>query len=314
MINLESRTFAKFYPQTSDNKTYLSRSHGIKTTGFRLMPNFFYDFGIVSPSAQDGQRRYELSFAKQAPKDETLPENYFRGLLGESLMRIVVMEFLRLQQKALGIKDFSMIKIDPRLPILRKSDNFFLEHQSRYNINLYYNDKPRGPIGEYDGVIEYVSSNKKGLLIMESKTGQEGIFSNPKHNEKGILDRYCNSLKELFPNYEIDLLFMGTPSIIMNPPYHKRRLQSNFSSLKDILFENDTGLIMLEFPINKKDFHQMSHRMASYHSLRSEDLPKTNTDNHYVENGRLMWFMKGKRITKILEKTDNQSWSEIYSI
>lgn len=314
-MDLESRTFAKFYPAILDDKSYLSRSHGVKSAGFRLMPNFYYDFGIYSPSAQNNERRYELSFIKHAPIEEALPENYFRGLLGESLMRIVTMEFLRQQQQSLGIKEFSMIKIDKEQPVLRKSKEFSLEHISRYTVNLYKHDQSTHLVGEYDGMIQYTTfTNKKGLLIMESKTGKEGIFKNPHYHQSGVLDRYCHSVNNLFPDHEIDFLFMGTTDIVFSRPHDKRKLRPNFSSLKSMLSEYNVGLIMFEFPLKQESFKVMGQNMANYHTLRNEDIPLDSSQNKFVQNGKFMWLIRDKNIVKILERKDTNVWQEIYSI
>ncbi len=313
-MDLESRTFSKFYPAKLDDSLYLSRSHGVTSAGFSLMPNFFYDFGIVSPSTQGGRRRYELSFARQAPSENMFPEDYFRGLLGESLMRIVIMEFLRQQKDALGINKFSMLKIDPQNTVVRRSGGFSLEHQSRYNINLSTTTPNSYIVGEYDGIIEYRTAHKKGLLVMESKTGIEGIFSNPDHHKEGILNRYCHSLQDLFPSYEIDFLFMGIPSVLFGKYTAVRKVKDNFLALNTILHENNTGLILFNFPIKKEDFKKMANQMSKYHKLRNEEFPTSCASTRYVENESFMWLIDGKRITKILESTGSNSWNEIYSI
>lgn len=314
-MDLESRIFSKFYPAEFEGKHYLSRSHAVKIAGFRPMPNFSYDFGIVSPSVPDGQRRYALSFIENAPTEGNLSENYFRGLLGESIMRIVVMEFLRQKKKELGIQQFNTIIINPEDRVLRRSENFSLEHQTRYTTHLYKNSgRKRLLIGEYDGIIEYHAGRKKGLLIMESKTGMEGKFANPLHHKESILERYCHSVQELFPEHEVDFLFMGTTSVLFAPPYRKRKLRKNFSELKELIANKGTGLLLFEFPLQKKDFKTMATRMAQQHTLRREEVPTISSNNHFVENGKYIWFIKEKRITKIFERTENNTWSEIYSI
>lgn len=311
-MNLENRLFSKYYPQKSSNKQVIPYSHGVKSTGFHLMPNFFYDMGIESPSTQGGQRHYELSFAKNI-SNEHLPENYFRGLLGESLMRIVVMEFLRRKQQKLGIKEFNIFKKNSQENTILKSEHYALSFCSRYNTQIF-NSGNNNPFGEYDGMIKYETSNKKGLLLMEAKTGQEGLFLNPIKNEAKITKKYCGPIKELFPNYDIDLLFMGTTGTILKSAHRNRRLKHNFSLLNDLLYENNTGLIMFEFPISRNELLKMGRKMAKYHPLRMEETPKLEPENHFVENGKYIWFMKGKRITRIFEKTKNNNWNELYSL
>lgn len=314
-MKLEDRTFSQYYPKLFNKQYCLPKTHGVKISNFRLMPNFFYDFGIYSPSAQGGQRRYELSFAKQAPKGESLPENYFRGLLGESIMRIVFMEFLRNKKQALGIKEFSMIKNNPSISLIKESKNYYLEYQSRYNANLYEINNVFGPVGEYDGLTEYTKINgKKGLVVMESKTGVEGVFANPEKNKYKLLERYAYSLKELYPEHEIDLLFMGNKDRLISPKSKNLVLNSRFSSLTNILEKEDVGTILFSFPINKQELNKMGTRMSNYHSLRQEEIPSMDSNNRFVENGKYIWFLKGKRISKIIEKNENNSWIEIFPI
>lgn len=309
-MDLEKRTLSKFYPVKKDKYDYLLNSHDVDVTNYRLMPNKFYDIGIKSPSTKNGERRYELSFARNA-KDSKLPTAYFQGLIGESLVRITIMELLRREKESLNLNNFSMIK-GLKNDLLTESDNYSLKYNSRYSIELFSNKDIDRVQGEYDGMISYTQGEKNGLIVLESKTGSAGMFNNPKKNQDFIRKKFSSSLKELFPGYDIDFLFMGVSQTTLNKPYINKVLKRKFSYLKDMFSEDNVGTIIFNFPISKRRIINMGLKMASFHQLGRSNMPEMNSEFKFVENENYIWFLKGKRISKILEKTSFNNWTEIY--
>jgi hypothetical protein len=163
-MNLENRLLKDYYPKrlNDDGTFYLTKTHNVKSLGFRNI-GFGYEFIIESPSVEKYfQRRYFLNSDYENTTTKEIGKNseFYNGLLGENIMRIVIIEFFRRLSKEIPQFNFNFIKSDfnpnHQSRIILENDLYILEGISRYNqvikSKLNYDNKS---IVEYDGLLEY---------------------------------------------------------------------------------------------------------------------------------------------------------------
>lgn len=213
-MDLENRLLKNYYPRSLNGQYYLTRNHGVKTLGFDIVKNN-YEYRIESPSVKlYNERRLLLNIKGNNNGNEPF-ENY-SGLIGESLMRIILKEFFRRLEEQYPSSEFTFIKSDLN-PLndnktILENDKYILEGVTRYNQRIIdKNCKKLRTVSEFDGLLQYEIGRKtKGIVVCESKIGDIGYLKNPENNLDEIYNKIINPIKSLFYDKEIDFLLMGT--------------------------------------------------------------------------------------------------------
>lgn len=337
------RVFTEFYPKRleKDNRFYKTKKHNILSKGFKHIGHLDFLYGIESPSVEDNKRFYNMSFGGDIINTSciTNQEDFFRGIIGEKIMRIVMIEFLRRMQQQLGIKRFNIVKgnYNPKNPITNIVKNFeySAETISRYNIAIKNNnmDDKRIPIiTEYDGLIKYVyetidKKEKNGLIVCESKTGSLDYLSATKSVEglNKIRNRIILPLKSLFPDYDIDYVLMGTKENIMNPKNSSKRIIANsirpsLSELYLFLKEHEIGFIPLLFPESRHIIKATANKIKNIKEALPEGdnslerIIEEGKNQTYIESNGHKYLINKNKIIEILRKTDDNTYTIIFSL
>lgn len=334
----QSRIFNDFYPQRLGSSFHLTRSHSVTSLGFRTLDDFVFQYAIESPSAKQGERRYSLPFTEYI-LDDSIPErvnNFFQGKIGESLMRIIMNEFLRRQSDRLGLSDFGFLKWNknPRSPNLVLAENgiYRAEHIDRYNVVVLdtTNITTRTIIAEYDGVLEYsyfgTYGIRKGLFVCEAKTGDLGYLG--LHNRKDqknknlVRKRIIEPLKVLFPEHQIDYVIMAHERnlfSIRKDTAKYRKLHKGLANLYHYLLGNDIGLLLFTFNETKTSIDARAREIVDLrHAVmkngkRIEEFAGAASDQVYLESDDDLILIKGRRIDAIYRKGSNGNLTMIYS-
>ena len=316
-MDLEGRVLKDFYPVFFEGDLRLKQGHGVKSLGFRNVGNAF-DFSIQSPSVKEfHERKYLLNYHKNGANssEKIIPEN-FSGLIGESIMRIVVKEFFRRISNEYYLKDMRFIKSnlnpfeDKR--VIVENDDYLLEGLSRYNQRVFCKtDMDAGCTTEYDGLFEYDAGFTKGLVICESKVGALGYLKASDKNKKKIYRRIVRPIQSLFPDRQVDYLLMGSRDEILQKKKMKP-LKKGLASLYFYLKEHNIGLIPFLLPESRKKIDQVATSILYLNKLGDLDEGKIPPDNKYLVSGDVIRIIKGKRIDMILKKSGDYNYTVIY--
>jgi hypothetical protein len=323
--------FHNYHPRDYRGKYYITHSLGVRSLGFiRIKDTLVYEYIVESPSSQDGKRWYVFPFTNDSMTEENTERQstYFKGLIGESIMRITFMEFLRRNQNELGIKEFHFTKrehdpriVRPETPVLAGNDDYQARFRSRYNIEMIALDHRLRAVAEYDGLLFYkYARDKKGLVICESKTGTlehlQGMAS--EQGRRKAAQRYIGPICSLFPDYQKDLLLMARPDNIFDLREH-RRINQNMVHLYDYLMKNGIGLILSDFNRPMAEIDRTSEEIVSVRKgffkdgiPIVEEAPKY-PDQVYIIADDVLRLIKGRRVEMILERTSDKGWRTIFT-
>jgi hypothetical protein len=307
------RPLYRYYPRELEGKLYVPRDHGIRSEGFKPIKNGKYMYSIHSKFVEDGNRRYFLEFSDVDNLDsERLVPSFFKGLIGESLMRIVVMEFMRTQSKNLSFNNFYFIKQKNGSTVFLKNDTYSLEFFDKYNIRFILNSNKT--ISEFDGLMEYRVGREKGVILCESKTGRLGMYDNPELNEKEIFRKIILPLNVFYPSHHRDFLFMTHE---VNIVQKDRQLKGNLVTLKHLLDENNVGFIPFSFPDSKETISNIGKNMASLNKRLRKDQKTLDRKINYPEHeaivkGNAIYIIKKGRVEMILEKIGDRNYTTLF--
>jgi hypothetical protein len=320
LLPLEDRPFHSYYPKQMDGKWYMSRSLGLHSLGFSSLSNFRYSYSIESPSSLEGKRQYLLtsSLTIMESSYDSLPESFFRGLIGEQVTRILMMEFLRRNSSSLGIYDYNFLKQNNNpnstSSIIAESATNMAIHLSRYNISIVPKHNEDEPCCEFDGLIEYSftprphDKQNKGLIVCESKTGDLEHYGRAKSSEgKARLEKkIIHPLLELFPNHAIDFMLMANKQNIFYP-VNQRSLNANTYPLNELFKKYNIGFIPFYFIDPKSDFESIARDMASLQKsvgkdkVKLKEMIQRETENRWFDQNGFTYLIKGQRIERIID-------------
>jgi hypothetical protein len=315
------RTFHDYYPREFEGNFYMQRTLGVESYGLRRIPGtMIYEYIIASPSAQAGERRYVLPFTKKPIIDEGLEDaiaHRYEGRIGESIMRITIVEFLRRHQQELGITSFDFAKGNflpgTRNMVFAQNDAFAMEHVSRYNMTVFREEGQleRRPIAEYDGVLVYETKNKKGVLVCESKIGALFGLRGAAHDHcrQKIQERIIDPLQYLFPEHELDFLVMARRNKLVRGEHIIRQ---PLLDLRAYLSQAGIGLMLMPFNIPAAEMQRTAQEIVTLRrALR--DTPESLPDHSYVATDGLLYLLKGRQVATILQQQPSGVWMPIFT-
>lgn len=324
---VKSRALKDSYPHETDDGLHIGARHGVKSYGFRVLRDFEYEYSIKSPSHPQGVRKYTFPFLNVAlrHKDHEYEEDFYRFQIGESILRIVVTEYFRRHSKRLRIRTSGFWKDDNGNPIRAENGRFRLVHHDRYNMNVYDNEWGESPLTEYDGVVEYTTSQgQKGIIVCESKTGTIQFTSSqqmPEFRRKRTTDptllqkRVVEPLQDLFPDHHIDYLLMAFRGGIYQGDLKTAR--PRICAIWEILKSGEIGFIPWCFPNRRRDVRQASKDILTWRkAVDPETLEKMvqyNNDQHWIEDGDDLILVNKRRVVRILHHQPDGTWRETYS-
>ena len=304
--------FQAFYPRQLGKLFYITRSHAVKAKGFVPLSRGRYEYEIES---EGGPRRYLMPFAPDFQKDKKFKQSSFRGLIGESLMRIVIKEWLRKNKKSLGISDYYLQKRGTGDSSLFDTDKYSATFSSRHNLVIHSKKEHRN-LWEYDGLLEYnTEENEEGVIICEAKTGSLLGFENPIENRKGIIKNVVKPIRDFYPDHCIDLLLMAPEDKIITNP-NTRRARKYISNLYRVLNNEGIGLIPFILPESKGTISDVAKDMALLDNrIKKSEVPlegDLSSNMRAIEVDGAIYLLDNSRIVKILEPTSRKSYREIY--
>jgi hypothetical protein len=315
-MKLEQRVLKDYYPRQMCNSKslYLAKTHGVKSFGFRNTGKD-YEYTIESPSVEIyAQRKYMLNWNRNGNYDDAKTDAY-RGVIGESIMRIIVNEFFRRLNSKHYLKGKGFIKSDLNpledKKIILENEDYVLEGISRYNQIVRLKNSSKKSVAEYDGLFEYTSGRINGLVICESKTGCLGYLNNAEINEEKIINKIIKPVNSLFKDKQVDFLLMGTPDEIFQKKRNKP-IKSGLVTLNEMLNKHNIGLIPMILPETRSKIEQIATSMNDMNNLdelREEHIPK---DTRYVEMNGIIRLIKGKRVELIAKRSNNNTLTILY--
>lgn len=305
------KTLHKYSPVNHEGMLYLPRDHGIKSLGFKQIKTGSYMYAIESPLLDFSHRRYFFEFSEPEHFDfENLVPDFFSGLIGEGIMRIVVTEFMRRRVAQLEIDSFDFLKEKNGDEVLRRN-GFVLQHRNKYNIEfLKYGELQ----AEFDGLVTYTQGRLEGVLLCEAKTGAIGKYRNPIANYEEIMRKLVKPLHALYPDAEKKFLLMANQDALIDKD---RRLQDGLVELTRMLEENDIGFIPFSFPNSKEEIDKIGRRICNLNKRLRKDKKAVHRKMPHPEyqaimrNGAIYIIKKG-RIEKILEQIGDRKYQELF--
>jgi len=318
-MNLECRVMNDFYPLNCYNKQehILIQNTGIKSRGFNNIGNC-YTFSIESPSVNKyGERQYLLNYYnKGEEQSETIEINTYSGLIGESMMRIIVSELFRRisNRKRITRHEFIKTNLNPfedKRTILTNQE-YSLIGISRYNQRIVLtNDPTKSSITEYDGLFEYETQRTRGIIICESKIGDLGYLKSEVLNEEKIKRKIIRPITSLFPDREIDYLLMGTKEEMQQKKKYSP-LKPGIIKVQEYLNKHNIGLIPLTFPETKNRINQIATSILYLNKFKEIYENKIPTENKFLIDKNVIRIITGKRIDLILKKTSEHTYTVVY--
>ncbi|MCC7574552.1 hypothetical protein KO361_03085 [Candidatus Woesearchaeota archaeon] len=326
-MNLENRVMREFYPVKckKTNKLTFSKNHGVRSFGFKKIgpdKKPIFTFSIESPSVEEyGIRMYSLNYNKNGTKmtENIIPETY-SGLIGESIMRIIVQELFRRLHKKNPFEKFEFVKTnlnpyeDQRT--IRENDYYVLRGISRYNQivinkNMLRTYSDFATTTEYDGLFEYQQGSTEGLIICESKIGDIGYLRTSENSKEEIYRKIIQPIQSLYPEKQIDFLLMSTRKELAEQKKHKP-LQEKVIRLNNYLNKHNIGLIPMTIPETTNSINTIAKSMLHFNRLNSIEEINVPRDNKYIIDKNMLIIMTGKRIDMMLERTTHNSFSIVY--
>lgn len=333
----EQSPFTQFYTQKLAQYKYLPRSHGIKSNGFdfyfpkvsslnteniAFLRGVHFSYEIESPSAKYGNRRYMLTVSDDISAKDflDLPITHFKGFMGEQIMRITLMEFLRRKQEELGVNKFDFIKKNLDNKNQLNSENYYSEHNSRYSISIRSREDD-SVVREFDGILKYDNNTfNPGIIACEAKTGCLEYIANceTQYGRRKVKKMVINPLQEMFEGQNIDFLLMAQKDEIFSN-INDRRLKSKISNMVDYFSDNNIGVLLFEYNESKSIFNSIATQMSNFRKSifenkdQIENLQHDQINQNWFEDDKYMYILKGKRFERILEKT-NGTYKVVYGI
>lgn len=320
-MDLESRVLQDFYPRYCEESEGLRirQGHGVKSRGFRNIGRSF-EFTIESPSVKDyRQRKYLLNYHRNGANssEKIKPEN-FAGLIGESIMRIVIKEFFRRLSRKYCLKDCDFIKTDltpfEDRRIIKENEHYRLFGISRYNqIVMHKTELEMVCETEYDGLFEYSAGRTQGLVICESKVGTLGYLKANEENKKEIYKKIIKPIQSLFPERQVDFLLMGTREELQKQKKKYKPLKGGLEKLNEYLNEHNIGLIPFFMPVSRKKIDEIATSILYLNKISDLEENRIPKENKHLINDDIIRIITGKRIDMILKRTGQNTYSVIYS-
>lgn len=325
-IMLSDRTFSGFYLREMEGRLHNTRAHGVDGRGFNRLENtLVYEYMIDSPSVESGERRYVLPFTNHdngAPKNDV---DHYKGLLGESLMRIIITEFMRRNHDLLGIREFAFAKgnfhPDKSDTTFLRNNEYSARHLDRYNIEVL--DLARNEAcAEYDGVMLYNTDRgmQDGVLVCEAKTGKVSCLGSAGSHEgrSKIKARFIDPMHSLFPEKQLDVLLMATPERL----YQDRKLRiprDNIRELSSFFEDNSIGLILSEYNVSSRLMNTVAKeivclkRALFLQGKRVDELRGECEDSWWLRTDGFLRLMHGRRVEAVFHNTSGDEWRQVYS-
>ncbi len=308
-----------FYPALVDESDELKvkQGHGVKPLGFRNLGRNF-EFSVHSPSVPIyRERKYLLDYHKNGENSgENIKPDNFAGLLGESIMRIVVSEFFRRVQRKQLLKDIGFIKTDLNPyednRIIRENDEYRLLGISRYNQIVLDKTIPEMYCQtEYDGLFTYTAGRTKGLIICESKVGNLGYLKAKENGQEEIYRKIIKPIKSLFPDRQLDFLLMGARDELQQKKKYKP-LKTGVKKLNEYLNEHDIGFIPFFLPVTRRRIDMIASTILYLNKTNNLEPHLAPSDTRYIVDGQYALFVKGKRVEHIIKRVKPTRYEVIY--